>query len=373
MKEQNLYERYQRQIILKEFGESGQQKLLQSKVLVIGAGGLGCPALQYLAGAGVGTIGIVDDDIVSLNNLHRQILFSTNDIGQPKAERASFYLKQLNPTIRIESFNIRLSAKNAINIMKGFDYVIDGTDNFATRYMINDACVLLDKPLIHGAVSQFEGQVAIFNYKKNTEDNSVNYRDLFPYAPKAGEVLNCEESGVMGVLTGIIGTMMANETIKLISGIGKPLINVLMIYNSLSNQTYSLALTATEESRFLIPADIEAFESSDYEWLCGISDSEMEIDAEAFEQFIHDGNADLIDVREKDEQPFINEFFHLQIPLGQLAENLSSIQKETVVVFCQSGSRSFQAAKTLASIYKNSRKVYSLKDGIIEWKKFQQA
>src|SRR5688500_1311472 len=166
MKENISYERYQRQIILKEFGAAGQQKLLQAKVLVIGAGGLGCPILQYLAAAGVGTLGIVDDDSVALTNLHRQVLYSVSDIGLPKAERAASVLQGLNPDINITPFNQRLTVENALEIARSFDIIIDGTDNFSTRYMINDACVLLDKPLVYGAISQFEGQVTIFNCRR---------------------------------------------------------------------------------------------------------------------------------------------------------------------------------------------------------------
>src|SRR5204862_3188744 len=221
MSNTNLYERYQRQIILPGFREKGQRELLQTKVIVVGAGGLGCPALQYLTAAGVGTIGIIDDDVVSLNNLQRQVLYSVNDIGFSKAERAAITLRQLNTGIKIISYYERLTTQNALALFKEFDIIIDGTDNFSTRYMINDACVLLNKPLVYGAISQFEGQVSVFR-NKNEED--VNYRDIFPDPPKDGEVLNCAEAGVLGVLPGIIGTMMANETIKLITSIGEPLI-----------------------------------------------------------------------------------------------------------------------------------------------------
>src|SRR6476620_5750655 len=184
------YERYQRQMALKNFGEGGQQKLLQAKVLVIGAGGLGCPALQYLAAAGIGNIGIVDDDSVSLSNLHRQILYSVRDIGFLKAERAAEKLREMNPEISIISYAGRLTTQNAFSIMDGYDIIVDGTDNFSSRYMINDACVLLNKPLVYGAVSQYEGQVAIFNVKKNKTEETVNYRDLFPHPPGENEVLN---------------------------------------------------------------------------------------------------------------------------------------------------------------------------------------
>src|SRR6266498_5008512 len=244
MDKKELYERYQRQIILPEFGEEGQQKLLKAKVLVIGAGGLGCPILQYLAAAGIGIIGIMDDDVVALNNLHRQVLYSVNDIGSSKADRAANILSQLNPKIKIIPYNERLTVQNALSLFNEFDIIIDDTDNFSTRYMINDACVLMNKPLVYGAISRFEGQVAVFNCKTDNEITTVNYRDLFPNPPREDEVLNCAEAGVLGVLAGIIGAMMANETIKLITGIGVSLTNQLLTYNALNNRVYLLTLPA---------------------------------------------------------------------------------------------------------------------------------
>ena len=281
-----IYERYQRQIILKEFGEAGQQKLLQSKVLVIGAGGLGCPALQYLVAAGIGCIGIVDDDVVSITNLHRQVLYTTFDVGFSKAEKAKHTLTRLNPDVQITAFNERLSVKNALSILSGYDIILDGSDNFATRYMINDACVLLGKPLIFGAISQFEGQVAIFNFP-SSDMEAANYRDLFPTPPKDGEVLNCAEAGVLGVLPGIIGTMMASETIKLITGMGKPLVNSLLAYNALNNSMYEVALTAHHQTRQLIPSSKEAFEDMDYAWLCSTGNSPFEITGDVFNELIN--------------------------------------------------------------------------------------
>jgi adenylyltransferase/sulfurtransferase len=249
MKENILYERYQRQIILKGFGEEGQQKLLQAKVLVIGAGGLGCPALQYLAAAGVGTIGIVDDDVISLSNLHRQVLYTPDDIDHPKVEVAASKLRQLNPDVNIYPYRIRLEKSNAFEIIRQYDLLIDGTDNFASRYMINDACFLLNKPLIYGAVSQYEGEVAVFSpHFLMGSTRGVNYRDLFPNPPKDGEVLNCAEAGVLGVLPGIIGTMQAAEAIKLITGIGTPLMNKLLTYNVLSQEIYEVSLPSKSGS-----------------------------------------------------------------------------------------------------------------------------
>ncbi|MEO6355601.1 MAG: HesA/MoeB/ThiF family protein [Ferruginibacter sp.] len=365
-----LYERYQRQIILPELGEQGQQKLLQAKVLVIGAGGLGCPVLQYLAAAGVGTIGIVDDDVVALNNLHRQVLYSVADIGSSKAETAKGVLSGLNPDINIIAHNTRLTTENALGLMNAFDMIVDGTDNFATRYMINDACVLLDKPLVYGAISQFEGQVAVFNYSTKKNDEKINYRDIFPNPPKEGEVLNCAETGVLGVLPGIIGSFMANETIKMITGIGELLAGQLLIYNALNNQVYTMKLSAGNNTRSLIPGDKEAFLKADYNWLCAAPHAELEIDANTFNDMLDkEKTANIIDVREPGEMPVVTEFATIKIPLGQLNKQTDLIQSDTVILFCQSGKRSLQAAQTLSGIFGNTKKIYSLKGGIVQWKK----
>ena len=363
------YQRYQRQILLKEFGVAAQDKLLQAKVLVIGAGGLGCPALQYLTAAGIGTIGIVDDDVVSITNLHRQVLYGMNDIGLPKAEVAVEKLKKLNDEISIILYNERLTNKNALAIISGYDIVIDGTDNFSSRYMINDACVILNKPLIYGAISKFEGQVAVFNVKDKVSKVVTNYRDLFPIPPKDDEVMNCAEAGVLGILPGIIGTMQANETIKLITGIGKPLINKMITYNALDNSLNEFNLSVNETTQTFIPKDEAAFANMDYEWLCATQkNNDLEIDGIAFDELLNKNNTIIIDVRELDEQPHVDEFKHEQIPLNELMLNERTIKENTVAVFCQSGKRSLQAAKFLKE--KFSRKhIYSLKGGIVEWKK----
>jgi len=361
------YERYQRQIILKEFGMAGQQKLTAAKVLVIGAGGLGCPALQYLVAAGIGTIGIVDDDVVSLSNLHRQVLYTVQDIGKPKSINAKEKLQQLNPEISIIAYNERLTTKNALTIIGSFDIIIDGTDNFASRYLINDACVLMNKPLVFGAVSQFEGQLAIFNYQGNDESTPVNYRDLFPVPPKDDEVLNCAEAGVLGVLPGIIGTMMASETIKLITGMGKPLIDSLLTYNALNNQVFQVALSSNPATTLLLPKDEEAFKEMDYVFLCSASFLPFEIDVDSFNNLIATSKVDIIDVRESGELPKIKEFNYMQIPLSIFVENIPLIENETVILFCQSGKRSKQAAQSLIERMATSKKIFSLKGGIINW------
>ena len=222
--------RYQRQILLNEVGEPGQQKLAAAKVLVVGAGGLGCPVLQYLTAAGVGTIGIVDGDFISESNLHRQILFSPADIGLRKAEVAARVLKRQNPDISLQVIADMLIPQNALEIIQRFDIVVDCTDQIHTRYLLNDGCVLLSKPLVYGALHKFEGQVSVFNYK-----GGASYRDLFPIPPKPESTPTCNETGVLGVLPGIIGTMQANEALKIILGYGEVLSGKLFLFNARNN------------------------------------------------------------------------------------------------------------------------------------------
>ncbi len=368
MKEQTpSYERYQRQILLKGFGLEGQHKLLQSKVLVVGAGGLGCPVLQYLAAAGVGTIGIVDEDIVSITNLHRQILFTVDDIGLPKSFIAKERLAKLNPEITIIDYNERLSTRNALAIIKDYDIVIDATDNFSSRYLINDACVLLNKPIVYGAVSQFEGQVAILNCHLASSVTPANYRELFPTPPIDGEVLNCAEAGVLGVLPGIIGSMQASETIKLITGIGKPLIKTVLTYHSLTNQLYEIEIVANSSTRSLLPANEADFIKMDYDWFCASKNNKFEIDIENFNKIANTADVEIIDVRELGETPILTDINYYQIPLSQFKENIAAIKKEKIVVFCQSGKRSLQAAHILFDTFGNKKIIYSLKGGITEW------
>jgi len=365
------YERYSRQLTLKEFGEAGQQQLLQARVLVIGAGGLGCAALQYLAAAGIGSIGIVDDDVVALNNLHRQVLYTVKDIGFLKAERAAAILLQLNPDINITAFSERLTVVNAWGLFGQYDIVVDGTDNFSSRYLINDACVLLNKPLVYGAVSKFEGQVSVFNSRIGN-NAAVNYRDLFPRPPAAGEVANCAETGVLGVLPGIIGTMQANEVIKLITGIGTPLANKLLTYNALNNQVFEFELTAGKERSNLIPKDEKAFGQMDYDWFCGVGAAAGAIDVATFNRLRKNRNVLIADVREPGEWPAVTEFEHIQIPLGSVENDFPDTDHDTIIVFCQSGQRSLQAAKRLSTKFGNSRKIFSLTGGILQWKKENQ-
>ncbi|HEY0896979.1 MAG TPA: HesA/MoeB/ThiF family protein [Sphingobacteriaceae bacterium] len=359
-------ERYQRQVMLKELGESGQQKLRSAKVFVAGAGGLGCPALQYLAAAGVGTIGIIDHDIVSLSNLHRQVLFTTADVGVPKVSAAAVRLADMNPGIEIITYAYRLTTQNALEIMECFDVIVDATDNFPTRYLIGDACVLLGKPLVQGAVSRYEGQLAVFNCQTDPAKRPVCYRDLFPEPPEAGEIANCAEAGVLGVLPGIIGTMQAAEVIKLVTGTGTSLAGKLQTFDMLRNEWFTWDIQPNLRAERFIPQTRSAFLDTVYETDCALSDF-TEVDPAAFEGLRRERNVTVIDVRERDELPPVDGFPHLQIPLSELKRNLDSVKDPIIITVCQSGKRSSEAARLLAEAFRE-KTIYSLRGGIAAWK-----
>ncbi|MBK8553651.1 MAG: HesA/MoeB/ThiF family protein [Ignavibacteria bacterium] len=364
-----FYQRYGRQILLKQFGEAAQLKLLNSRVLVIGAGGLGCPALQYLAAAGVGTIGIIDYDVVDISNLQRQILFATDDIGKSKAETASKKLRALNPGIEIQAFDLKLDNQNAFKIISEYEIVIDGTDNFSTRYLVNDACVLLDKPLIYGAVLRFEGQVGVFNYAERRTGVKTNYRDLFPKAPDANSVLSCNEAGVLGVVPGIIGTMQAAEAIKIITGTGEVLCNAIVSYNVLTNTFHKFTISESNQSKSLIPKSESEFLNFDYDWFCGIRKLENEISVEEFDELISKEKIRVIDVREKKELHLASEFTFEQIPMSEFEENISALDStDTIVLICQTGNRSLKAVEIIKEKIK-ACKAFSLTGGIEAWRK----
>ncbi len=360
----NTENRYQRQVQLTGFGKESQDKLAMAKVLVIGAGGLGCPALQYLAGAGVGTLGVVDFDSISITNLHRQTLYATADVGKPKVEVATQKLRVLNPEIEIVPFSTQLNNQNALDIIKDFDVVIDGSDNFSTRYLVNDACVLLNKPLIYGAVMRFEGQVGVFNLENNNLKTS--YRDLFPTPPEAASAPTCNEVGVLGVLPGIIGTWQASEAIKIITGIGTPLINKILTINLLQNTVYEFQLA--KHSNIEMPEDRNSFLNFNYDWFCN-KNSQNELSVAEFDRLRKAENCCIIDVRELDETPIISEFKTEQIPLSGFRESILNRKFNTkVVLFCKSGQRSLKALKILEK-QEPHMKLFSLKGGITEWKK----
>lgn len=366
----NTENRYQRQLQLSGFGKKAQDKLAAAKILMIGAGGLGCPALQYLAGAGVGTLGIVDFDTITITNLHRQTLFTTADSGKPKVEVAAKRLKALNPEISIITYPTQLTNQNALGIIKDYDLVIDGSDNFSTRYLVNDACVLLNKPLIYGAVMRFEGQVGVFNLENNTL--KTNYRDLFPTPPEAAYAPSCNEVGVLGVLPGIIGTWQASEAIKIITGIGTPLANKILTLNLLNNTVYEFQLAKNYQLQKEMPKDINDFLNFNYDWFCNKNLQNI-ITVEAFDKLRKAIDCSIIDVRETDETPIISEFETQQLPLSCFRESISEINfNTTVVLLCQSGQRSLKALELLKK-QQPILKLFSLEGGITEWKKHNKS
>jgi len=358
--------RYNRQIILKGFGEEAQQKLLRAKVLIIGAGGLGCPALQYLAAAGIGHIGIVDDDTVSLSNLHRQILFTTADIGKLKVEVAAKRLQEMNPQIGIIRHPIRLQKNNIIDIISRYDYILDGTDNFESRYLINDACALLNKPLIFAAVSGFEGQLAIFSSSDHLTPGT-NYRDIFPIPPDKGEIPNCTENGIIGVLPGVLGTMAAAEAIKLIAKIGQPLTNKILSYNLLTQEQYTINISHGDD--YTLPKTVDEFLNMDYQDTSEVPQGYIEIDAEEMVKLQQLDSTILIDVRERHEVPVLDKQIFTQVPMSEFGTFMSKeFYQKHVVLICQHGIRSVAAAETMQEKYGDAKKIYSLKGGIIKWR-----
>ncbi|TVP80828.1 MAG: molybdopterin-synthase adenylyltransferase MoeB [Puniceicoccaceae bacterium] len=358
-------ERYQRHLTLPEFGVEAQEALKGAAVLMIGAGGLGCPALQYLAAAGVGTLGIVDDDVVARSNLQRQVLYTDADVGRPKAEAAAARLSAMNPDVRVRIHHTRLSAENAEALFRDYDLIIDGSDNFVTRYLVNDACVLGNKPLIYGAIQGFHGQASVFNYR-----GGPTYRCLFPTPPNPEDAPNCAELGVLGVLPGLIGLVQATEAIKVITGIGRPLSGVLLLWDALTMQQQRLELKRDPES-----AKVTELKAIEYQ--CGIPSAERnpdEISAQELQSRLNAGGAapQLLDVREAWEREICHLPSSLHIPLGELQSPDFQLDQSELdpsrptVVYCKAGARSMRALHTLRSEHGFSE-ILSLEGGILQW------
>jgi len=344
--------RYNRHIILSEIGQQGQDKLSKAKVLVIGAGGLGCPVLQYLTAAGIGTLGIIDFDVVEESNLQRQVLFGTSSLGENKALAAKQRLEDLNSKINIVAYPEMLSSQNALVLFEQYDIIVDGSDNFSTRYLVNDAAILSGKPFVYGAIYKFEGQVSVFNY-----NNGPSYRCLFSSPPKGGSVANCSEVGVLGVLPGIIGTMMANEVIKIILEFEHVLSGKLLCYNSRTTQMSTLKIN---KKQIEIDKVLDNKQLSDiYE----IEDCETFVNEISHHELSILNDFQFIDVREPDEQPKLEVDNCIAIPIDKLESRLNELDIHKVqVLFCQSGMRSKKAAKML--LENKFKNVYSFKDGI---------
>ncbi|MBL7826866.1 MAG: molybdopterin-synthase adenylyltransferase MoeB [Saprospiraceae bacterium] len=360
--------RYDRHIIIPGFGLEAQQKLKAAKVLVVGSGGLGSPLLLYLAAAGVGTLGIVDFDTVDDSNLQRQVLFGKQDVGLKKADAAQKRLESLNPHIKIQVHHTRLTSENALDIIKDYDVVADGTDNFPTRYLVNDASVLLGKTNVYASIFQFEGQVAVFNYTNSKGETGPNYRDLYPTPPPPGLVPSCAEGGVLGVLPGIIGSMQANEVIKVVTGVGEPLSGRLFIFDALNFETRTFKVKRRDDNP-LNGSNPTITKLIDYEFFCGLKTEKpvQEITVEQFYDWQVKGEKfQLIDVREPHEYETSNIGGKL-IPLGTVLENANLIRKDVkVVVHCKSGARSAKAIRELEEKF-GYNNLYNLKGGILAY------
>ena len=357
--------RYARHIAIPEFGLEGQKKLKEGKVLVIGSGGLGSPVLLYLAAAGVGTIGIVDFDVVDDSNLQRQVLFTVEDVGKSKAQTAGRRLKALNPHIEIHVHETRFTRENALDLIKDYDVVADGTDNFPTRYLVNDACVLAGKVNVYASIFQFEGQVSVFNYLHEDGTRGPNYRDMFPEPPPPGLVPNCAEGGVLGVLPGIIGSMQASEVIKVLTGVGEPLAGRLFLFDAASFTTRILKVHKNSDTKITGLIDYDEF--------CGIAKTAdrpvKEVSVQDLYKLITEGaDFQLIDVREPHEYGIANIGGEL-IPLGSISAAAGKISRDKkVIVHCRSGVRSANAIRQLEDEF-GFENLFNLKGGILAWSK----
>lgn len=364
------YQRYSRHLILPEVGLDGQKRLKAASVLCIGTGGLGSPLLLYLAAAGIGNIGIVDFDIVDSSNLQRQVIHGTSWVGRPKIESAKNRIHEINPYCQVDLYETRLSSENALDILKSYDVIVDGTDNFPTRYLVNDACVLLDKPNVYGSIFRFEGQATVFNY-----EGGPNYRDLYPEPPPPGMVPSCAEGGVLGILPGMIGVIQATETIKIVLGKGKTLSGRLLLYNSLDMTFRELKLRPNP-----IRPVIEKL--IDYEEFCGIpqakareADSKMDIPemtVQDLKQLLDSGADDfvLLDVRNPNEYEIAKIPGSVLVPLPDIEQGAGVtkvkelINGHRLIAHCKMGGRS---AKALGILKENGIEGTNLKGGITAW------
>ncbi len=366
--------RYSRHLILPEVGMAGQKKLRAASVLIIGAGGLGCPIALYLTAAGIGRLGLVDFDVVDRTNLQRQVLYGESVVGVPKVEAATERLKDLNPDVEIETYPVRLTSENALQIMNDYDIIVDGTDNFPTRYLTNDAAVILGKPYIYGSIFRFEGQVSVFlSHPFNGFERGPCYRCLFPAPPPPGAVPSCAEGGVLGVLPGVVGTIQALEAIKLILGIGEPLIGKMMLIDTLRMEFRTVKIRRNPQCP--VCGDSPTIrELIDYEEFCGlrrgeipetdemfITPQELKAKLDAGERLL------LLDVREPEELE-ISEFPYpyKNVPADDLPERVNELDLTTdIVIFCRNDIRSRYAAQLLKRL--GFTRVKVLKGGINAW------
>ncbi len=360
--------RYSRHLIMPEVALDGQKKLKQAKVLTVGTGGLGSPLALYLAAAGVGTLGVVDFDVVDESNLQRQIIHGTSDVGRPKMESARDRITDMNPNVHVEAYEEALTSENALDIFKDYDVIVDGTDNFPTRYLVNDACVLLGKPNVYGSIFRFEGQASVFYAKEGP-----CYRCLYPEPPPPGLVPSCAEGGVLGILPGAIGTIQATETVKLILGIGDPLIGRLLLYDALGMSFRQMKLRKDPNCP-VCGENPTVTELIDYQEFCGIPQANAqeaanavpEISVQDLKQKLDNGESvNVLDVREPHEYEVANIGARL-IPLAELPQRLVELDQDAnFAVHCKTGGRSARAVKLLQDA--GFQNVYNVKGGINAW------
>lgn len=359
-------ERYSRHLIIPEIGAAGQRRLKNAKVLVIGAGGLGSPALLYLAAAGVGTLGIVDDDNVDLSNLQRQIIHGVGDVGRPKSESARDAIKELNPLVNVQLHNVRLDSSNALEIFSGYDLILDGADNFATRYLVNDAAAILGKPYVWGSIFRFDGQVSVF-----WEKHGPSYRDLYPEAPPAGSVPSCGEGGVFGMLCAAVGSLMVTEAVKLITGVGRSMLGRVALFDALGGSWREIKVSKDPEAEPIT-------ELTDYEAFCGITpepakDSVPTVTATELSEMLGaraagERDFELVDVREVGEHEIVSIDGSVLIPQGRIlaGEAWAELPQDKDIVFhCKGGTRS--AAVLAAAQRAGYTRVSHLDGGILAW------
>lgn len=359
--------RYSRHLIVPEVGLDGQKKLKTSSVLLIGAGGLGSPLALYLAAAGVGRIGIVDFDVVDESNLQRQVIHSTSSVGTSKLESAKARINEVNPHVQVDSYPFPLSSENALDVLRPYDVIVDGTDNFPTRYLVNDACVILKKPNVYGSIFRFEGQASVF-----WAEQGPCYRCLYPEPPPPGLVPSCAEGGVLGILPGTIGTIQATETIKLLLGIGKPLVGRLLLYNALDMEFRELRLRKDPECP-VCGENPTVTELIDYQQFCGIDprqergETDRDITSrELKDRLDHGDNLVLLDVREPHEWDIVHLNGAKLIPVNQIAQHANELSTaDEIVLYCKTGVRSARALAQLQQL--GFRKLWNLKGGIVGW------
>lgn len=357
-------ERYQKHLNLPEIGPTGQLKLKNARVLVVGAGGLGCPVLLYLTAAGVGTIGVIDPDNVDLSNLQRQVLYTTDEVGKPKAKIAVSHLKRLNPDLAFDTFTMALDISNARSIIEGYDIVVDCTDNFNVRYLVNDVCVLLNKPFVYGAIYRFEGQIAVLNAHLGDGKRGPTYRCLFPDYPNEIEIPNCNDTGVLGVLPGVIGTYQANEVIKLITGVGQSLSEQLLMVDLLTMDQHKIKTKRRADADELARQGLMAAGAKP----ASTSTGPQKMSVQELADRLTKGEAIfLLDVRERPEYDLCHLEGATLIPVGMIPNNRKRIPTDRpVVVYCHHGIRSANVAQYLYA-QEGLTNLYNLDGGINAW------